>query len=144
MEDRKFLQHLILNRDLNVTEDGIDIVFKAKMLEMKEKEDKFIVDELYKKYQEEGTTDLYLFSRQEFEEFLKVCLPMWINNRNDLFQEIKNKIYESARIEMIGQVVSAVYDQFGYTESTRLLDSFLRNRFTVPKVGETQKKENLN
>jgi hypothetical protein len=91
MDDRKFLQHVILNRDLNVTEDGIDIVFKAKMLEMKEKEDKFIVDELYKKYQEEGTTDLYLFSRQEFEEFLKVCLPMWINNRNDLLLEIKIK-----------------------------------------------------
>ena len=144
MEDRKFLQHLILNRDLNVTEDGIDIVFKAKMLEMKEKEDKFIVDELYKKYQEAGTTDLYLFDRQEFEVFLKVCLPMWINNRNDLLQEIKNQIYESARIEMIEQVVDAVYNQFGYTESTRLLDNFLRKRFNVPKVGETQKEENLN
>lgn len=144
MEDRKFLQHLILNRDLNVTEDGIDIVFKAKMLEMKEKEDKFIVDELYKKYQEEGTTDLYLFSRQEFEVFLKVCLPMWINNRNDLLQEIKNQIYESARIEMIEQVVDAVYNQFGYTESTRLLDNFLRMRFNVPKVGETKKEKNLN
>ena len=144
MEDRKFLQHLILNRDLNVTEDGIDIVFNAKMLEMKEKEDKFIVDELYKKYQEAGTTDLYLFSRQEFEVFLKVCLPMWINNRNDLLLEIKNQIYEAARIEMIEQVVSAVYNQFGYTESTRLLDNFLRKRFNVPKVGETQKEENLN
>ena len=129
MDDKNFLQHLILNRDLNVTEDGIDIVFKAKMLEMKEKEDKFIVDELYKKYQEAGTTDLYLFDRQKFEVFLKECLPMWIKDRNNLTQEQVEKIITANREEVIECVIKEIYVQFGKNKDTQMLEKFLRLRF---------------
>lgn len=129
MEDKRFLNHVTLDKGFEINENGVSAIINRMLVEVQNEEDKFIVDELYKKYKEAGVTDLYLFNRQKFEVFLKECLPMWIKDRNNLTQEQIETIITANREEVIKCVIKEIYVQFGKTKDTQMLEKFLRLRF---------------